>query len=105
MTRDTVEIARRVLVKGESHAALAKERGLARLHVNRIVSKVRAIANEIPDGWERVEVYSPSDLASKFRTLAEEAGKSPTCFGYTFFPSLQLENVYRVHISSMLMQE
>ena len=75
LSLDTVDIARRVLVIGESQAALAKERGFTRQHINRVVNRVRAIANEIPDGWEHVEIYLPSELASKVRAMAKEAKK------------------------------
>jgi hypothetical protein len=48
-------------------------RGLTRQRVSTMVKQVRAIADEIPKGSERVDVWLPPKLAARVRQMAEDA--------------------------------
>lgn len=73
LTLDTVEIARRVLVDGETQTAVAQDTGLTKQRVSGMVNRVRAVADEVPAGWERVETWLPPELAEKVRQMAADA--------------------------------
>jgi hypothetical protein len=69
----TIDIARAVLVDGHSQSSVAVARGLTRQRVSTMVKQVWAIADEIPKGWERVDVWLPPKLAARVRQMAEDA--------------------------------
>lgn len=73
MTVGNVEIARRVLVDGITQVEAADESGLSKQRIGALVKAVRTIAQEIPAGWEHVEVWLPPELAEKVRQMAEKA--------------------------------
>lgn len=73
LTLDTVEIARRVLVDGETQIAVAQATGLTKQRVSGMVNRVRAAAEDVPAGWEHVETWLPPELAEKVRRMAAEA--------------------------------
>ncbi|MFY2610554.1 TrfB-related DNA-binding protein [Achromobacter ruhlandii] len=66
----SLEIAKRVLVDGIPQAEAAREAGLSKQRVSRIVNDVLAVANSVPRGWELVQVWLPSEVANPVRVLA-----------------------------------
>ncbi|MBC1154416.1 hypothetical protein FSG43_022615 [Escherichia coli] len=73
LSLDTVELAREVLVVGKTQSEVARNHGLTRQRVSGMVSRVIAAANEIPRGWEKVEVWLPPDLAEQVRGMEADA--------------------------------
>ena len=73
LSLDTVELAREVLVNGKTQSDVAREHGLTRQRVSGMVSRVIAAANEIPRGWEKVEVWLPPALAEEVRKMEADA--------------------------------
>ena len=68
LSLDNIEIAKSVMVFGESQTAVAKRKGLTRQRVNNMVMRVRTLAGK-PEKWKRVDVRLPPDLAKQVRDL------------------------------------
>jgi len=72
---DTIEMARQVLVEGQSQTDVARQYGLTRQRVNLAIKQVLTVIDDIPKGWVKLEVWLPPTLASKVRNMAEDARK------------------------------
>jgi len=72
-TVDTAFIVRRVLVDGVPQSDVAREVGLTRQRVSKLVQIATAAFEEIPREWERVEEWLPPDLAAQVREMAKVA--------------------------------
>lgn len=68
-----VELARRILIDGVPQSPVAQKTGLTRKRINGMVDRVVAAENEVPPGWECVEVWLLPELAGKVREMADEA--------------------------------
>jgi hypothetical protein len=73
LSLDTVQIARAVLVDGQTKAEVAKAAGVTRQRVGQAVQRVEAAADTAPEGWEKVELWLPPELARHVEQLAIEA--------------------------------
>ena len=72
LTRRTVgnvELARRILIDGVPTKSCRTERK----RINGMDNRVVAAENEVPPGWECVEVWLLPELAGKVREMADEA--------------------------------
>jgi hypothetical protein len=47
--------------------------GLTKQRVNGIINRVMAVANDVPPGWEHMEIWLPPELTMKVRKMADEA--------------------------------
>lgn len=74
----SLEIAKRVLVEGIAQADVAREAGLSKQRVSRIVNDVLAVVNSVPRGWELVQVWLPTEVANPVRVLARNLRLSRT---------------------------
>lgn len=72
-TVDTVDLARRVLVDGNSQSQVAKETGYSRQRIYQIVRRVRELVADVPPLWEQVSVWLPPEQAAKARQMAIDA--------------------------------
>lgn len=81
LTVDTVDIARRVLVDGEAQSVVAKAHGLTKQRVNGMVSRVLALARDVPPGWVKVETWLPPELAEQVHKMAADAKASAEAQG------------------------
>lgn len=70
---DTIDLARSVLVDGETQSAAAIRHGMSRQRVHGIVQRFKAAAEELPTNWRRVEVWLPPALAANVEALAKQA--------------------------------
>ncbi|OIS90235.1 TrfB-related DNA-binding protein [Brucella cytisi] len=73
LSLDTLAIAREVLVDGTPQSEVARKHGLSRQRVHGMVTRVQAAINEIPQGWVRLEIWLPPELAQKVEDMAEKA--------------------------------
>lgn len=75
--QQTIDIARAVLVDGKPQAKFVTSLGLSRGAVSQAVQRVWAvfIAQNLPQGYERVSVVLPEHQAYIVRRWAEEAFK------------------------------
>lgn len=71
LTLETVDIARDVLVHGKTQTEVAKERGKTKQRVGQLVQQVLAKRDDIPEGWEYLELWVPAELASDVRSKVE----------------------------------
>jgi len=73
---DTVQLAREVLVDGVSQSDVARKFNVSRQRVHGAVVRVMAAANDVPKGWEKVELWLPPELAAQARAMEVEARKT-----------------------------
>ena len=73
MTRESVAIAREVLVDGINHVEAAKRHGLTKQRVGAMVERVLAAARDVPWNWEHVEVWLQPELAQQVREMEAQA--------------------------------
>lgn len=73
LTEDTIEMARLVLVEGQSQTEVARQNELTRQRVSLAVKQVLTAVEEIPKGWVKLEIWLPPAMASKVRDMAEKA--------------------------------
>ncbi|EMM4514142.1 hypothetical protein WAQ86_004772 [Salmonella enterica] len=73
ISAETFDIAREVLVDGLPQVRVAKEHGLTRQRINSMVKRVTLAFSDIPQDWERVEIWLPPELAQKVRDMAQSA--------------------------------
>lgn len=71
----TIEIARGVLVHGESQTSYAKKFGLTRGAVSQAVERVYSRAKTLPDGYEKITAILPAHKAFVVRKWEEESKK------------------------------
>lgn len=57
LARDTIEIARTVLVDGMKTTEAANRHNMTCQRANGVVQRFRAAAQEVPSGWHRVQVW------------------------------------------------
>jgi hypothetical protein len=58
---------------GVPQSEIVKESGLTKQRVSGLINRVLAVAKDIPQGWERVDVWLPPALAAQVREVAKEA--------------------------------
>lgn len=74
--RQTIEIARGVLVDGKPQAAFVVELGLTKGAVSQAVNRVWAVAQSTaPEGFERITAVLPEHQAFIVKKWAEDAKK------------------------------
>lgn len=72
-TVNTINLARLVLVEGQTHTEAAKAANVSRQNVGKTVERVMARFNEFPSDWVLLkEVWAPPDLAKEFRDKINE---------------------------------
>lgn len=71
---DAVKIAKSILVDGVSRREAAEQAGVSLTRVGTIcVNVAELLPEDLPDGWERVEVWLPPVQARKVREVASKA--------------------------------
>lgn len=70
---DSVEIARQVLVFGKTQSEIAKIKNMSKQRVFGLVSRFLSVAQIIPQGWEKVEVWLPPEMAKQVREIEIKA--------------------------------
>lgn len=71
LTLETVDIAREVLVDGKTHAEVAAARGKSKQRIGQMIKQVLAKRDDIPAGWEYLELWVPAPLAAEVRHQVE----------------------------------
>jgi len=72
-TDDTIEMVRLVLVEGQSQTDVARQYGLTRQRVSLAVKQILTVADNIPKGWVKLEIWLPPALANKVRDMEQKA--------------------------------
>lgn len=72
-SRRNRELARRILVEGESRVRVAEEAEISLSTLDKVLVRVRRLA--IPDGWRVITVALPEDCAEGVERMSEEAYK------------------------------
>jgi hypothetical protein len=73
MTPECGAIAREVLVDGLLRVLPVKRHGPAQPRMGAFVEPVLVAAGDVPNDWERVDVWLPSELGQQVRTTEERA--------------------------------
>lgn len=68
----SIDVAYRVLVKGETKNSAAKAHGLSSPRASAIVDRVLAAAEDAPATWKRVDVLLPAGIARTFIKRIEQ---------------------------------
>lgn len=71
LTVDSVAMARRIFVEGETPSQVARERGVSRQSVTELKKRVERMLDNAPPGWVRVDVWLPPDDAEAVKKMAE----------------------------------
>lgn len=71
MSKHNIELARKILVDGESTKKVAKEGGLSPETLKKVVQKIRKLA--IPEGWRTITVSLPDPVADGVEQMEVEA--------------------------------
>jgi len=72
LTDDTIEMARLILVEGQSQTDVARQYELTRWRVSLAVKQVLTVVDNIPKGWVKLEIWLPPTMASKVRDMVEK---------------------------------
>ncbi len=73
MALDSIDIARMVLLEGMTQAEVATTHNMSRQRVFGILERFQKAAQAIPQGWRKVEVWLPPDLANEVEIMARVA--------------------------------
>jgi DNA-binding transcriptional regulator LsrR (DeoR family) len=72
ISSENIKIARQVLVDGVTQSSIAAQQGITKGRVWQVVNRVREAHgnNTIPNGYQRITVVLPDELAEQIKKLA-----------------------------------